>query len=74
MLCFYMAHFFTLVIRDKNQGINIYRQMTFIGAMGRKQHKVNLIDEVGVVVVDGNFGLYGKMLFANKIVLKLLGY
>jgi hypothetical protein len=33
-----------------------------------------LIDEIGVAVVDGNFGLYGKMLFANKIFLKLLGY
>jgi hypothetical protein len=33
-----------------------------------------LIDEIGVAVVDGNFGLYGKMVFANKIFLKLLGY
>jgi hypothetical protein len=65
-----MAHFFTLVIRDRNVGINIYKQMTFLGAMGRKQHKINLIDEIGVIVVDGNFSLYGKMVFANKIVLK----
>ena len=69
-----MAHFFILVIRDKIVGLNISKQMTFLGAMGRKQHKVSLIDEVGVVVVDGNFSLYGKMVFANKIVLKLLGY
>jgi hypothetical protein len=48
--------------------------MSFLGVMGRKQHKSNLIDEVGVIVVDGNFGLYGKIVFANKIVLKLLGY
>ena len=73
-LCFYMAHFFTLVIRDRNIGLNIFKQMSLLGAMGRKQHKVSLVDEVGVVVVDGNFSLYGKMVFANKIVLKLLGY
>ncbi len=48
--------------------------MQFRGALGRKQQKASLIDEVGVVVVDGNFGLYGKMVFANKIILKLLGY
>ena len=73
-LCFYMAHFFMLVIRDRALGVSIFKQMAFLGAMGRKQHKISLVDEVGVVVVDGNFSLYGKMVFANKIVLKLLGY
>jgi PAS domain S-box-containing protein len=48
--------------------------MNFLGMIGRKQQRTNVIDEVGVAVVDGNFGLYGKMLFANKIFLKLLGY
>jgi hypothetical protein len=33
-----------------------------------------LLDEVGVVVVDGNFDLYGKIRFTNKIILKQLGY
>ena len=33
-----------------------------------------MVDLVGVVVVDGNFNLYGKILFANKIIVRLLGY
>lgn len=36
--------------------------------------KSSLIDEIGCVVVDGNFNLFGKILFANKIISKLLGY
>lgn len=32
------------------------------------------VDNVGVVVVDGNFKLYGKIIFANKIILHNLNY
>lgn len=31
-------------------------------------------DSTGVMLVDGNFDLYGRIIFGNKVVLKLLGY
>jgi PAS domain S-box-containing protein len=34
----------------------------------------NTIDDIGVVVVDGNFDLYGKIIFGNKKILRVLGY
>lgn len=33
----------------------------------------NTIDDIGVAVVDGNFDLYGRILFTNKKFLSLLG-
>ena len=32
------------------------------------------MDETGVIAVDGDFNLYGRILFANKIIVKILGY
>lgn len=38
------------------------------------QQRNNQIDEVGLVTVDGNFSLNGKIMFANKNITKSLGY
>lgn len=74
-LAFYLSTFFVQVIRDRTVGALITRQMINIGSFGsRNQQKSSLIDEIGVVVVDGNFSLYGKIVFANKIITKMLGY
>ena len=35
----------------------------------KKQSNQSLLDEVGVIVVNGNFDLYGKILFCNKLIL-----
>lgn len=43
-----------------------------LGAMRRGRIKENNIDDIGVVVVDGNFDLYGKIIFGNKYLLKIL--
>ena len=74
-LSHYLSYFFFLVVRDRNISNSIQRNMAngSIGTMVTLS-KTSLIDEVGVVIVDANFNLYGKMLFANKIILRMLGY
>ena len=37
-------------------------------------NKGSSTDEIGVIVVDGNFDLYGRIIFGNKLILKILGY
>lgn len=44
------------------------------GFGGIKFKESSSIDDIGILVVDGNFDLYGKMIFGNKQVLKALGY
>ena len=64
-----------MVLRDSQTGSMILRQMMTMRSLGNQMsQKGNLIDEIGVLVVDGNFSLYGKILFANKILVKSLGY
>lgn len=42
--------------------------------MSNSKSILTSFDEVGMVIVDGNFSNRGKILFGNKILLKALGY
>jgi hypothetical protein len=39
-----------------------------------KSARAGTIDSIGVIIVDGNFDLYGKIIFGNKLILNALGY
>lgn len=43
-------------------------------ARGENPLSMSSLDEIGVLVVDGKFDLYGRILFGNKQILNLLGY
>eukprot|EP00347_Sterkiella_histriomuscorum_P021489 403333800 len=74
-LYYYLTNFYTIVLRDQNQGQIILKHMLNMRSLGMQSIlKNNQIDETGLVIVDGNFTLYGKILFTNKTILKLLNY
>jgi PAS domain-containing protein len=56
----------------KEKGLN--RLSASSSHQNKLKFKENAIDDIGVVVVDGNFELYGKIIFGNKQILKMLGY
>ncbi|CDW75859.1 pas domain s-box family protein [Stylonychia lemnae] len=74
-LYFYLCHFYNVVLRDNHQSQVILKHMMNMQSVrSQSSIKNSLIDDVGLTVVDGNFSLFGRMIFANKTISKLLGY
>jgi hypothetical protein len=64
-----------MVLRDKASGDDMYRQMLGIRSLKISNYsKSTEIDESGLIIVDANFNLYGKINFGNKILLRALNY
>lgn len=77
ILCLALSNFYISVLKDTRNGQKIARRMeSYINlknasASGRaasnnRINHGNTIDDIGVAVVDGNFDLYGRILFTNK--------
>lgn len=71
-------------MRDSRQSQKIAQRMesnlsdsvngSIVSGFQRLKFKENSIDDIGLVVVDGNFDLYGRIIFGNKKILQILGF
>ncbi len=51
---------------------NLFKNRSALGS--GMNSNLTSVDDIGVLVVDGDFDLYGRILFGNKQILQLLGY
>ncbi|TNV87532.1 hypothetical protein FGO68_gene3995 [Halteria grandinella] len=79
-----ISHFYTIVLRDSALGSKVLSKYESIigiknsGEGGPQFQKTAFNEdgqeEIGVMVVDGKFDLYGKVIFGNKYIIQALGY
>ncbi|CDW79028.1 pas domain s-box family protein [Stylonychia lemnae] len=74
---FYTATFYQMALRDMYLSDYYFKQITqnrSLMAVQNIKGSFSNFDEISLAIVDGNFSNMGRLLYANKILLRHLGY